>query len=73
MVPPGSKLGPLPSAGRSRSDSEAGFRFPLVGDTGFCTAPRIPWNPPLKHCVFLAESLLASVPPVDEETTEVEE
>ena len=28
---------------------------------------------PLKHRVFLAESLLASVPPVDEEMTEAEE
>jgi hypothetical protein len=28
---------------------------------------------PLKHRVFLAESLLASVPPVDEEITEGEE
>ena len=28
---------------------------------------------PLKHRVFLAESLLASVPPVDKELTEVEE
>ncbi|HEV2208628.1 MAG TPA: addiction module protein [Verrucomicrobiae bacterium] len=28
---------------------------------------------PLKHRVFLAESLLASVPPVDEEMTESEE
>ena len=28
---------------------------------------------PLKHRVFLAESLIASVPPVDEEMTEAEE
>jgi hypothetical protein len=28
---------------------------------------------PLKHRVFLAESLLASVPPVDKELTEAEE
>ena len=28
---------------------------------------------PLKHRVFLAESLLASVPPVDQELTEAEE
>ena len=28
---------------------------------------------PLKHRVFLAESLLASVPPVDEEMTKAEE
>jgi hypothetical protein len=28
---------------------------------------------PLRHRVFLAESLLASVPPVDEEMTEAEE
>ncbi len=28
---------------------------------------------PLKHRVFLAESLLASVPPVDREMTETEE
>ncbi len=28
---------------------------------------------PLKHRVFLAESLLASVPPVEEEMTEAEE
>ena len=28
---------------------------------------------PLRHRVFLAESLLASVPPVDQETAEAEE